>query len=656
MRAKRRIAGKLDFGAYLIVAAFAIFFAAYFAVPVLFTASYQEMIVSLAYFIVLSYLTGYSLTKDYFKTGDMVELVSMRIGLGISALPLLFILMESAHAPLRWYIPLVLSAIRPAYDLLMREEMPRLGKARLRAFKPDTYSAAAVLIFVIAFSLALVGSYRYAYLEDGDPWEHAAGVKYVSTQGTYTPPQGVYVAHYLKPYPPAYDALLGLINQLNGSVSWTLKAFNSLLVGLTYLFAYFTVKRVTGDAKAGILAAAILFMLPSFGSHSIWAHTLSALVLFPVFYAADRIREDRSWGVLTAIILASSLLIQPLMSAIMGIFYAVFLLARAYADRREIKTLVAVGAAGLALSMVYWVPVLLESENHDSEMADIGKSILEGSTKVGVDPLKLPTMAQILFPESHGDLFMHEGLGIFAVILALLCMDLALRRGALRFAKDNPFLAAAFGWLIITSFALLSGNMSFSIHPTRFWGIVAIPLAIVSGYMLAHVGDLRWIRKKHAKYVVAAFLGGLVLFSLVPKAQVQLSVWPTDLQAELGENYIDYLRVLGVPQNTQVYTYCLPDKFVIGLDRSSLPWDKEIVDSRKIGYDIDPKKLHTLLKSRGYEWALFDSSCIRHCYMEANRTEAECQKGFAKNLKSLEDSKLFATSWRTKALIAFRVN
>jgi hypothetical protein len=724
MRAKKKDkavrASKVGFGfnvplsGYIILIASIVFIGFYFITPTLFTASPTEMLVSLIYFISLAYLLGYSLTKDVLSTEDPIEKAAMRMGFGLSTMPLLFVIMETAHVPLRWYIPLAMSAIRPVYDGLMGFEMPKLNLkgAKIRI---DLHSSLAVLIFVIAFALALYGSYRYPYLEDGDPWEHAAGVKYISLFGTYTPPQGVYVAHYLKPYPPSYDVLLGLINQLNGSVSWTLKAYNSILIGLTYLFAYFFVKRISGDSMTALYASIILFMIPSFGSHTIWAQTLSALVLFPVFYAADKIREDNAWAVLTCIFLASSLLIQPIMSLVMGVFYIIFTLARAYSKRDELKTLIIIGAAALALSAIYWIPVVLDPSNQNSELGYEAKEFFGGTTKVGVDSTKLPTMAQVFFPKDTGDIFMQQGLGLFAVILAILCLDKILRVNPLRYAKENPSFTAIIGWLIITSIALFSGNLSISLHPTRFWGIVAIPLAIVSGYMIARVreinwplltgaliimmalgyqtfyplfsgkatttlvnftlwaatgtliiigvsmifakknSDLKWIKKAGLDYVPYLLCVGLLLSSGWQKIQVQTSIWPSDIKAVLGEDYRDYLRVLGLPQNTLVYNYCLDDKFMIGLDRLSLPWDAEVVNSRKRGFNIDPAKLHTLLRSRGYDWAMFDASCLKQCIDSTNHTVKECNRMFAEKLKGLEDSKLFRLAWKTNSTITFKV-
>ena len=634
--------------------------AAFFLYPKFLVPSYAEMAVSLAFFLSVSYFIGYSLTGDVFRADDYLELLFMRMGFGLCALPVLFVLMGTAGVPLRWHIVLVLSLARPVYQLLTKFSSGGLSLEAFRRkptrIKVGWQTAAACLMSAAAFNLALYGSYAYAYLEDGDSWEHAVGVKYVSLFGTYAKPEGLYISHYLRPYPPSYDVLLGLVHQLNSSVSWTLKAFNALLVALTYMFAFFTVRRLTGDGGTALYSTFILAVLPPFGSHAIWAHTLSAALLFPIFYSLDRVREGGGWLILPAIFLAGSLVVQPLMSLVMGVFYLLYVLSRVHVDRRELKNLAAVGVLGLALSMVYWLPVAVDDEAK-GELGDVAADLAKGKVRIGVDDgAASPTALQAFFPDTHGDIYMQEGFGVFAVLLAALAIDHALRRGTGKFLKENPWLTVAALWVTVSLALLFSSKLPLSIYPGRFWGVAAIPLAVLGGFTLAHTREFKWIPKGAVKYATPLLLLGLLATSGYPKYICQLKVWPTDLNPKIGVELEGYLLMVAVPPNVPVYPFCTDDKYAIGMDKMSFPWDSAVAGSRKDPVNSDPAELHALLKGKGYRLALFDTYCVRRCMDESGGSKRACEQAFDNMLTSLNESQYFKTKWRGKATTILSVN
>jgi hypothetical protein len=634
--------------------------------PKVLLPTYSEMLISLAFFIAISYFSGYSLVKGIFKSDDPLETHLMRLGFGLCVLPLLFLLMETAGVQLQWYIILGLVLVRPIFDIIrgFKPKVPSLGISSLKKPNVDPYLACALLISALAFTLALYGSYLYPYLEDGDPWEHAVGAKYVSLFGTYTPPKGVYVAHYLKPYPPSFDVLLGLIHQLNTSVSWTLKAFNSILVSLSYVFAYLMVKKLSGDKRTALFSTFVLFILPPFGSHSIWAHTMSAAILFPVIYSLDMVRQDKSWIILSSLFLAGSLLVQPLMSAVTGVFYACYVLARTYANKKELLSLAIVGAVGLGLSLIFWAPVALFEQQVE------GSALFTGQAYLGVqDKLDLPTAVQLFFPQMHGDIFMQPGFGIIAILLAVLALDHMLRNRPAQTFRGQPWLAAISLWFILTILALLSGSFQISIYPTRFWGIVAIPMAILGGFTLANIGELTWTevifkhiknrisRASFSRYVTVALVGGLLVSSGYPKITLQTSAgWSTDIKALIGADFSGYMKLVELPPNTPVFAFCTKDAYVIGMDKMGFPWNPDIVASRNKTINVDPTNLNTLLKSKGYKWVLFDLNCVNRCVKEENLTKEDCTAAFAAMTQKLDSSKLFTMRWRSESTSIFKVN
>jgi hypothetical protein len=619
-------------------------FASFLLVPKLLVPSFSESLASAAFFVLLPYLAGLTLTRGVFSSDDPFERAVMRIGFGLCALPLVFVAFEDAGVRLRWPTLITCAMALPVYRAISGLGS---GAGRKAAFRPDAASAAAYVIFSAAFLAALWGSYQYPYLEDGDSWGHAVGAKYVSLFGSYRQPQGANAAHYLEPYPPSYDVLMGVTHQLNSSVSWTLKVFNSLLVALTYLFAFYTVRRLCGDGLAAAGASFCLLVLPPFGSHVIWAHTLSAAALFPVFYAADRIRESRGWAVLSAIFLAGSMLVQPLMTPIMVAFYTLFSAARSYYHPRELPRLAAAGALAVALSLIYWVPTALGGEG--SEMGGIADKMMGGDFKVGLEsPDKLPTPADLLFPRVPGNIYMQEGFGAFAALLAAFSIPYAIRMKPKGFLRRNPWLAATALWLAFGLCGLFSAAFEVSVHPARFWGIAAVPVGILGGFMLSEAGRLRLPRPAVA--LTALFLvAGLALYSGYPKYQIQTVPWPTDLQFE------GYMALANLSADTAVYPFCSTDAYVIGLDKLSFPWDPEVAASRNGLAQADPETLHAFLRRKGYGWVVFDLNCVWDCTDRTGMQAAECKDRLTERLLGLQSSRLFWMERTGQMTVLFRV-
>lgn len=647
MPARRRGSVGIVDPRYILLASILTTLCSTFLLPKYLTPTIAEAVLSLLFFLAATYLMGYTLTKDAFESEDHLEVAVMRVGFGLSTLPILFILLENAHVPQRWYIILGLSLLRPLYDILcgVRIRIPRVDL--------DVHTALAFLITALAFTVALWGSYTYPYLEDGDSWEHAVGAKYVSIFGKYTQPEGMKVAHYLPPYPPTYDTLMGVILETNSSVSWTLKTFNSLLVALSYIFAYYLVRKLSKDNATALFATLVLFMLPPFGSHTIWSHTLSALLMFTVLYAAVKMEGDWTWTILAAIFLASSLIVQPLMSFVTGIMWTIYVACTMIRNKKETPKFVSATVAGLLLSMIYWAPLLTNSKIDMGEMG-VGKNITSGNFRIGAyDSAENPTTLITLFPLNHGDIYMQHGFGLFAVLLAAGGLDLIIRRRPAGYLKENPWLAPVILWLMFTITFLFSAGLPIALYPLRFWGIAAVPLAMLAGYMLAHLREATYVPKKARKYVMPVALLGLLIFSAIPKMSLQLSGWPTDLQFKSGD--LGYVALTAFPAGTPVYPFCNKDAYVIGLDKMSYPWDNETLNLRGDPINVDYGSLHDALAEKGFKWVVFDSNCIDECMRLYKKTEPECQLMFRDTLKGLDNSGLYKMKWRSNSTLIFQV-
>jgi hypothetical protein len=608
--------------------------AVFFLWPHPFNASLPEKVVSLVYFTLLSYSLGYSITRGVAFTGDAIELHLMRTGFVLAFLPMMIILLDTLNIPLHW---LVLAVLSLAYPLLEAAGIVGGQKKRLKKTPLTWHTALALATACLAFGLALAGSFAFPYLEDGDSWEHAVGVKYISVFGTYVKPAGVYVSHYLPPYPPTYDALLGIIHQLNSHLQWTLKSFNALLVGLTFAYAYFFTREYTSDGGLALYSVVFLAAVPAFASHVIWSHTLAVAVFYPLFYALVKSKKQPGFTLVSALLLAGSLLVQPLMSLVIGVFFLLYVLSHIINDRINFTPLLKVGVLGLALSMVYWLPALMAGGTQLEGLDRHGSGLMSSNLKVGVKSGdRAPGIRDLLFPRlGGGDLYMQHGFGFFIFLLmAAGCFIVV--AGERRTLRDRPWLMTSLMWLIFSFTMLQSLRLPFTLFPSRFWGLVPVGGSVVAAYATVKLS------KHLSKYGVSSWFTGLVVVSLVlltswlPKLTAQTDEWPSDLGTFLDGQIGTYVVLYSLPPDTMVYPLCLGDKYVLGLDKMSLPWEPEVVEFREGVCQKNASEVHGFLNRWGYEYAIYDVFCVKECISETSDGE-ECIResdAFVKGLRS----------------------
>jgi hypothetical protein len=595
----------------IIIAMGAYLFLPYPASPPLF-----EKLICLIYFIALTYFLGYTVTLGKNFSDDIFEKIIMRFGAGVAAFPLFIVLAETIFIPLNWILILALAMLYPLSRLLKKH-------SNLKIPSINVYAAASLLIASSAFLLALNGSFAFPYLEDGDSWEHAAGTKYVKIMQRYTQPDGIYVGHYLPPYPPTYDALMGLIHQLNSRIQWTLKAFNAVLIALGYVFAFFLFKRLTCDERISLMAVFFLSITPGFSSHTIWSHTLSITAIFPIFYFIDRAREDKKLTACAIFLLASSMIIQPLMSMVVGIFYILYALSVNLFSNEKIKWSFTLGLMGLLLSMVFWLPAFMKDGTGVINLDGVKADFLSKDFRVGLeDSQKTPSFLEIVFPDAAGDMYMQEGIGIgtsiyvilgFFMVLFTLTLKLKMRFDGI--SRNNNLEIKSWHilsllWFIYCLVSLLSYELPISIYPGRFWGLIPIPASLLAAF------SVNEMIKQHGKRK-ASVLAILLLFAFLGAAPykmvAQSGQWPSDLGVKMDGEIQSYVNLLALPPETMVYSLCLGDQYVIGMDAMSPRWKPGIQEFRKDVLQKDSTQVLTFLKDNGFKYLMVESYCVESC-------------------------------------------
>jgi len=171
------------------------------------------------------------------------------------------------------------------------------------------YFLIVLFIFSSTLFMYVKGAFIYPYLEDYDPWAHAVGVKYVSIEKNLDDPNDNLV--YIKPYPPGYDALIGILHQTSPSLMWTIKFFNALIISLGIIFFYFFTKGFMHSKDKALIATFILAMIPCYLSHFIWAHSLVMTLFIVALYCLVMIDNDKRWIYPSIFVIGSISLTQP---------------------------------------------------------------------------------------------------------------------------------------------------------------------------------------------------------------------------------------------------------------------------------------------------------------------------------------------------------
>jgi len=315
-------------------------------------------IITIVLFFVYTWGLGVLATSFCRQPEHGFERNAARIGIGLGFFSILAILFNLFRIPLDWRIFALIGFLGLGvycWKFLRSWKKPeRIQSPKLT--KNNIYAVIVLVLFLFTLSMHLKGAFSYPYLEDTDPWEHALGTKYVAEEKTAAPPLSVKKGYfaYLAPYPPAYDALLGILHQTSPSLSWTMKFFNALLVSLAIPFFYIFARRFISHADKAFFATVVFSFIPSFLSHFIWSHALIVPLFLVVMYVLEMIQEDKRWIVPGAIALAGMLVVQPTKIAKLGILLVLYLVIVCMVEKKFLWNPFAALAGGTLLSLAWW--------------------------------------------------------------------------------------------------------------------------------------------------------------------------------------------------------------------------------------------------------------------------------------------------------------
>ncbi|GAH41874.1 unnamed protein product, partial [marine sediment metagenome] len=242
----------------------------------------------------------------------------MCTGVGLAAFAVLTLLLNTVRIPLAWWTFLLSALVLLGFGILrcLVSRKPAEGEPAGEPLwsQGSVCLLIAVALALVCFAVFLNGAFSTPWLTDDDSWVHAASAKYVTLNRTYSiDPElrGYPHQSYLEPYPPAYPVLMGVLHQLNRSMSRTLKFFNVLIVALGVVTFYVMAREWTGSPTRALWMTGVLWILPCFMSRFIWAQSLALVLFFPGFYAMARTRREPAWAVVLAVVIGALFLSQP---------------------------------------------------------------------------------------------------------------------------------------------------------------------------------------------------------------------------------------------------------------------------------------------------------------------------------------------------------
>ncbi|MDD5339668.1 MAG: hypothetical protein PHV13_00280 [Candidatus ainarchaeum sp.] len=477
------------------------------------------------------------------------------------------------------------------------------------------------LIFLVHLYVYASGAFSYPWLEDDDPWEHAAAAHYVSLYGSYIQPTGLPL-HYLVPYTPFYDVLLGVLFQLdNSSMQAVLKFFNALLVSLAIpLFFCWAKERLGG--RTALWATFALAVLPCFMSHFIWSQTLALMLVFPALYFIEKFSKadahKKAFGVLAAFAVASVFMTQPSTGAMFGGLAVVYIAALALPDIITSRTLIlsklkppaiALGAGLLISIVLFWGPVFamypVEQVFAQNSLSAKLLTDVQGDTGGGL----VYSISDFIDAPSSSKMDQPIGFGPAMALLMIIGVIAAIY--ALRSQENRDSAAVMLLWLAYGLIGTEGNLLPVKLVPHRFWVFLAIPVAILAGY--GAVKALEYIEKnrKGMELIAKALIVAALLFtSAYPKGVVETSQWPPGAKWVSDAQISGYVGLKGLPANTPVFGFCFGEEFADGMDKAGYAWIKEVRDykTRSITDSMDGN--YAFLKKYGYQYAVIDQSCL----------------------------------------------
>ncbi|MCK5214045.1 MAG: hypothetical protein KAR05_01670 [Candidatus Omnitrophica bacterium] len=566
--------------------------------------------ITIILFFVYTFGLGYTLTS-YIKKNSFETFV-LRVSIGLGALPVLGTVLNIIHIPLDWRIIFCIAFIYPARAGIsfLRNSL----SARSLKIPPKNI----IILFIIFLITALIycgGSFNYPWLEDDDPWSHAAGVKYISVEKNLNVSSGEF--QYINPYPPGYDFILGILHQTHYSIYWVLKFFNGLIAALGILFFYNFILDFTQDKKKALWASFALACVPCYLSHFIWAHSLAVTLFFPALSTLLRAQDDRRFILPGSIVISGIFLTQPTQSIKFCVLILILFMAYSIMKRRLATRMITIMAVAGLLSLTWWGPVIYEIKSGTSEFIQRQDNEILGSRTNSTSAFKDifdPAGGSATRDFTFNDYFtapqpnmvnnpLSLEKGIF--ILSLLGLLILIKQLFVGDPDKRIYCWTILGWLLFTFLGMNSKtfNLPIGLFAFRFWMLFAIPVSMLSAEACLML--IRAMGKPFlAQLMVILIIILIVCTSGYAKYRVNTSYWTRGVFWTSLNETLSYIWMRdNFPPDTRVFSF-KDNLFVIGMDMKADFWREEYKADFENAFESDIQTLHKNLKNHQFKYLI----------------------------------------------------
>jgi len=626
-----------------------------------------QQILSIIFFLFVSYGLGALLCKriNFEKTQERYV---MQTGAGIALFVVLLSLFGVLRIPLYWQLFLAISMIGIYFE-------HKSVSYKVPIKKSTVFFLIAFLIFLFSFYMYTKGAFSYPHLEDDDPWGHAQAVSYVTEEKSILEPiEGRQIFQYLDAYPPAFDGILGVVNQISSSVSWTLKFFNALFISLSLLFLYFLAEHITKKSSIALASTFIASMTPAYFSHFIWGHSL-ALMLFPLsLYYLVRSKENKEF-IPAASVCGAAIFVTSIDEALkLMLFLAAYLVFFTIFEKKLSLNTVLVGFLIVIIATVSWWGFMLYKYETLSNLRKVGFG--EGEEGAYHPSIKIKPIGVLgSATRQHGvytirDFFLIDisksifspkefflvdsvnminvplGIGFASMILIIV--------GAIFLIYGNEKKSTKYlllTWLAIAFLGIHGGTrwwQPFALFPFRFWIIFGMIASIVGGYGI--VSLINAAKSKNVRIIIAILLVFSIFYtSGLHKFSLNTQFWAPGVgffgdQGFLQDKYAGFVSLKNIPSTKIFATSEGGSYYVLGLDHKSCDWCNEVIEFRSQLPNKSPAEISQWLKKNEYEYIIYDNEY--YTYQDPNGKQ---------KINELIESGLFGVAYTQENIVILKV-
>jgi hypothetical protein len=254
---------------------------------------------------------------------------------------------------------------------------------------------------------------------------------------------------------------------------------------------------------------------------------------------------------------------------------------------------------------------------------------------------------EIIFAKPENMINNPIGIGIAISILIIIGLIAAAINYKKLVSKEKDYLLVSILWSF-TAFMILNSmtfNLPFGLYSFRWWALFAFSASMLAAEGILLLFDFCKAFRVPKILILVIVILAVFFTSASQKYAVNTAVWPFGIGWTSSDEVRGYAWLKdNLPINTKIFAFS-ENNFVIGFDMYTCMWCKDITENRESSFNYTPSELNSWLKSKGYEYLIFDGRTVRK--YSSNETNTKIQE--------LLSSKLFNPVRSEPAMLLFKI-